>query len=250
MTDPTPVETPYGQLFVDPEELVIGRLLQADGEIPDISEEVAFFRKYLKPGDTAIDVGANYGLFTLALAQIVGADGHVCAFEPNKKLYTFWSETQVQRGLWTIYWSFLGMGKERTPGALRRDPRGSGGTQIIPWDRENHRDEDGVAIITLDHWVSHGNTHRPIKAIKIDAEGMDVDVLLGATTILKEDRPAVIFEWNPEAMGSLGKDPEQEFSQLIFLGAKTHYQTVDLNSSDYPEQLRGNVGFLPEELLD
>src|SRR5215211_3373977 len=37
------------------------------------------------PGDTVFDIGANYGVYSLTLAQKVGSDGQVCAFEPGEE---------------------------------------------------------------------------------------------------------------------------------------------------------------------
>ncbi|CAK8994979.1 unnamed protein product [Durusdinium trenchii] len=41
----------------------------------------------LRPGDVAIDVGANLGCYTVALAEAVGPRGHVIAFEPFRWLH-------------------------------------------------------------------------------------------------------------------------------------------------------------------
>lgn len=245
MIDPTPVDTPYGTLYVDPEELVIGRLLQADGQIPDISEEVAFFRKYLKPGDTAIDVGANYGLFTLALAQIVGKDGKIFAFEPNPDLLPYFYKTI--EGCDAKQWAAVhhAVGRASGVGVLRLDERGSGGTQVITASPTGGlRYFSAIEIVSLDEDIREFN--RPIKAIKIDAEGMDVDVLLGAEKILREDRPAVIFEWNPEAMKTLGKDPLTEMANLIYLSVRASYDVTDLHGELWPDPLLGNLAFVPE----
>lgn len=243
MTDPIPVPTPYGTLYVDPEELVIGRLLQEDGELPDISKELAFFRKYLNPGDTAIDVGANYGLFTLALAQVVGETGYVVAYEPNVDIIPHLKKTMEPLNGEVFR---CAAGRAQADGGYRLDPRGSGGTQVRP---EGVFGKDRrVKIWPLDE--STRNHTRPVKAIKIDAEGMDVDVLLGAEKILKEDRPVVIFEWNPEAMWSLGKHGLHEFVELINLGIRVGYTFTDLNGKELPNTMTGNLGYLPDELLD
>jgi len=45
--------------------------------------EIRFFRSMLKPGDTALDIGANFGLYTILAAKQVGREGRVLAFEPN-----------------------------------------------------------------------------------------------------------------------------------------------------------------------
>ena len=41
------------------------------------------FKKLVEPGDIAIDIGANRGAHTLALARAVGFEGRVIAFEPT-----------------------------------------------------------------------------------------------------------------------------------------------------------------------
>ncbi len=45
-------------------------------------ENINFLRRYLRPGDTVVDGGANVGMFTYAAAEAVAPDGHVHVFEP------------------------------------------------------------------------------------------------------------------------------------------------------------------------
>src|SRR3989304_509633 len=47
----------------------------------------ALFRKYLRPGDIFMDIGANIGYFTLLAASCVGPAGHVHSFEPNPETF-------------------------------------------------------------------------------------------------------------------------------------------------------------------
>ena len=39
--------------------------------------------RFLKPGDTSIDCGANQGIYALLMASLVGEQGHVIAIEPQ-----------------------------------------------------------------------------------------------------------------------------------------------------------------------
>src|SRR5262245_18753552 len=72
-----------------------GRGLRSDlpgGEVVYVSPECGYlswnpaeyaaFRSAVKPGMTALDVGANVGAYSLLLGQWVGANGAVFAFEP------------------------------------------------------------------------------------------------------------------------------------------------------------------------
>ena len=45
-------------------------------------DEIKFVRKLLKQGQRVIDIGANYGVYTLSMARLVGPAGRVWAFEP------------------------------------------------------------------------------------------------------------------------------------------------------------------------
>src|SRR5713101_7274358 len=67
------------RLFVDLADHVIGlNIVRGRYEV----DEIAFVRSVLKPGDTAIDVGAHIGFFTMQMAAMVGPTGAVYAFEP------------------------------------------------------------------------------------------------------------------------------------------------------------------------
>ena len=52
-------------------------------------EEQEFFRRYLRPDDDVIDVGANIGFFTLIFSTLVGKFGKVYAFEPHPRIYKY-----------------------------------------------------------------------------------------------------------------------------------------------------------------
>ena len=45
--------------------------------------EVDFIYRFAKPGMVALDIGANIGIYTLALASTLGASGKVFAYEPG-----------------------------------------------------------------------------------------------------------------------------------------------------------------------
>ena len=65
-----------------PDSHEASRLIYFSG-LPDPAEMI-FLKRYLRPGDRAIDAGANVGLYTLYIASLVGPDGHVLAFEPDQ----------------------------------------------------------------------------------------------------------------------------------------------------------------------
>ena len=59
-------------------------------------DEIGFVRRLLQPGEAAIDVGANYGLYTLAMARAVGPSGRVLAVEPASRTMA-WLRRSLER---------------------------------------------------------------------------------------------------------------------------------------------------------
>jgi predicted O-methyltransferase YrrM len=48
-------------------------------------DEIKFIRKIIHSGNHVIDIGANYGVYTLSIAKLIGSTGKVYSFEPAKK---------------------------------------------------------------------------------------------------------------------------------------------------------------------
>ena len=68
------------RIWMDPEFGSISNLVYFGDEYD--ADEMDFIRRYLRPGDTVIDAGANVGTYTLLSASVIGRTGKVHAFEP------------------------------------------------------------------------------------------------------------------------------------------------------------------------
>src|ERR1043165_865505 len=75
----------YGTMMYLRKDMYVGRSFAEYGEYSE--GEVDIFRQVLRPGDLALDIGANLGSHTLPLAQFVGPTGGVYAFEPQRILF-------------------------------------------------------------------------------------------------------------------------------------------------------------------
>ncbi len=154
----------------------------------------ACVRAILRPGQTAIDVGANLGYFTAVLAQCVGPAGRVWAFEPVPETYE----------LLTLCTS-LNDYAHVTP--IRSALGVADGSIEITYDRRHsgiatmHPDQPGgdtqpVQLRTLDTMIASGEVDRLPDLIKVDVEGHELDVLRGARQTIAEASPAIVFELN------------------------------------------------------
>src|SRR5690348_6502662 len=75
----------YGTMTYPRQDVYIGRSLTEYGEYSE--GEVDLFRQVLRPGDVALDIGANLGAHTLPLARLVEPSGRIFAFEPQRILF-------------------------------------------------------------------------------------------------------------------------------------------------------------------
>ena len=75
----------HGRLMYLLNDAYIGRSLDVYGEYSE--GEIDLFRQLLRPGDVAIDVGANIGALTVGMARLVQPGGAIVAFEPQRTIF-------------------------------------------------------------------------------------------------------------------------------------------------------------------
>jgi FkbM family methyltransferase len=143
---------------------------------------------------TAVDVGANVGMFTIALSAAVGPSGHVMAFEPFPP-----NLDRLQRNLHLNEIrnvDVLPLAVDRKDGAttlhLSNDPAFHSTTEIRERERSLH-ETITVPMASLDGaWTRAGSP--AVSVLKIDVEGGEFSVLSGATVLLAQCRPTILIE--------------------------------------------------------
>jgi FkbM family methyltransferase len=135
----------------------------------------------------AVDVGANKGTYTYALARLAKL---VWAFEPNPKMFNI-----LKRGAAAnVTASMLALSDRSGPAELRvpRMRKGGfsnqGGSLSTPKITENYRTVS-VEARRLDELKL-----QDIGFIKIDVEGFEAEVLAGARETIRQSRPAMLIE--------------------------------------------------------
>src|SRR5262245_3941932 len=87
----------HGRLCYLLTDSYIGRSLDIYGEYSE--GEIDLFRQLLRPGDVAVDVGANIGALTIGMARLVGPSGAVLAFEPQRVIFDILAQNIRLNGL-------------------------------------------------------------------------------------------------------------------------------------------------------
>ena len=150
-------------------------------------KEIAFVRRLLGPGMRAVDIGANYGTYTLAMAQAVGPDGRIWAYEPTSATAHHLRKTIARNDLAQVEMHQAALSDRTGTGRLRLDAQVELNRLAADGDGEE------VLLTTLD-FESPARAWGRIDFIKIDAEGGELDILRGGETFFAEQSPLVMFE--------------------------------------------------------
>jgi FkbM family methyltransferase len=158
---------------------------------PDVN---SWFAKTARPGETWLDIGANYGYTALSLAGLVGTSGRVFAFEPQLATCGCLSETVRINGLSQIAVVPMALGTTRSLELRQFEISGSMvvgcGTAEGPLET--------VMVANLDWlWPRISGDRKQIDGVKIDVQGMELDVLSGMKRLLKTYTPKLIVELHP-----------------------------------------------------
>ncbi len=212
------------RLFVDLSDHVIGlNIVRGRYEI----DEAAFARRTLTSGDTAIDVGAHIGFFTMQMAAAVGEAGHVYAFEPfdaNADLLERSIAENRLGDLVTFQRAAVGAAAGDATLTFAAETLNSGGAYLL---RDGARPLAGngtkrVPVVALDTLT----LRRPVRLIKMDVEGAEPQVVRGAERLVREDRPVILSELHPTQLErASGATADAFLGQMKALGYRA--QTID-----------------------
>lgn len=195
-------------------ESAFGHLMLVDGGdtaiVPHLIRHGFFDRNLtnligslLAPGMTFIDIGANFGTYTLFAAGKVGPEGQVIAIEAAPAIAALLFESVAMNGF-SRHCEVLrcAAGAEAGTVVLHQFASRQGGNTLLPHIADVAREKLGESVETceiecrtLDAIIAERRVSR-IDLIKIDVEGFEREVLLGARAALARFRPRLIVEWH------------------------------------------------------
>jgi FkbM family methyltransferase len=208
----------------------IGRSLEVYGEYSE--GEIDLFRQLLRRGDVAVDVGANIGALTIGMARLVGPEGAVLAYEPQRVIFDILSHNLRLNGLGNV------IAHQRAVGSA------GGTTRVPPLDYRQTNNFGGVALGGAQgedvEVVSLDSLALPrLRLLKVDVEGMEADVVAGARATIARLQPALYIE-NDRA------DRSQHLISLLFdAGYRLWWHITPLfnpkNFFGHPKDIFGDV---------
>ncbi len=229
---PVPCRLPYGGWFLAYGDTIGLRVLW--GALSGHSyadHEWRFFLRFLRPGMTVFDIGANQGYFTILASRALGASGKVFAFEPAPpEFLKLRTNLRINRCRNVVAESqAIGCSRGRTEFHLCLDYQGSfSSIRQQARDVTSRRELIEVPITMLDEYVRENNLES-VDLIKVDAEGGELDALKGATQVLRQLRPAVLCELADVRTRPWGYAARDIYSYLISFGYRW-YRFTDLGN--------------------
>jgi len=172
---------------------IVTRVLIAEGDW--FEQEMEFWRYWLKPGMTVIDVGANAGIYTFSAAKRVGATGRVFAIEPFSQCIQY---LKVTKQLNQLDWVTIcqGAASDRR-GTIRLSLASASELNKVVVDGDSQADQIGpfeeVSCFRLDDLIDQENLAQ-VDWLKIDAEGHEMQVLQGSDRLLEKFMPGILYE--------------------------------------------------------
>lgn len=172
-------------------------------------ETVRAYRRLLKPGDTALDIGANIGAHTMHLARCVSPTGKVIAFEPTAYAYNKLRQNIALNPMLAGLIQAEQIMLDNSDGTQMK-PQLYSSWQIHDMAASNHpkhggrlMDTTGAHNQTLDSYIA-GHKIGTVSLIKMDVDGHECQVLHGARELLQRDKPVLLMELMPYGLEEVG----------------------------------------------
>lgn len=162
------------------------------------------FCRLVRPGALIVDVGANFGLYAIESGRLSGGDATVVAFEPQPRQFALLEK------------NITGNGLARTIVAIQKAVSSKAGTAeffvaqsnsfsgLRDTGRSARSETISVEVTTLDEEPLLAG--QSVDLIKIDVEGAERDVLIGATALIGRSADVVIlFEATSKNQNAVGQ---------------------------------------------
>ncbi len=222
-------------------------------------ETVRVLRRVVRPGDTCLDVGANLGIHTCVLSDLVRPTGRVLSFEPLPLARAAAAALVRRRRLDNVRLFAVALSDGPREGRMVVPEReGSpwdgyafleraGASNVLPGRRFTGRRMVDFTSETLDG-VLQGEEVDRVDMIKLDVEGSELFVLEGGRRTLRRYRPLVLCELIPARCQRYGYAAADIMGVLADLGYKAFgcNETGEVTPTERPDSRRTDYLFATE----
>jgi FkbM family methyltransferase len=176
-------------------------------------DEYRSFREVVRPGMTALDIGANVGAYSLLLGQWVGPAGSVYAFEPAPLMFDgLVRHIELNDLARVVHPVRAAVG--RTSATAPLVVAGTRGESRLAGASDTGMPTIDVAVTTIDEFCAQH--HLTPAFIKVDVEGAELDVLRGARATIRRSLPqlSLFVEMHPGVWPMVGVSRQDILTEL------------------------------------
>lgn len=192
-------------LFKGVTRIIIYKKLKLFLQIDDWIQEIIYFlgdyekaeletlKLFLQKDSVFIDIGANFGLYTLNASKLIGQNGHIISFEPFYQNFNSLKKNILLNNLKNIKIEKLAIGEINGVLKMYYDDKEKNLGMASMIQMKSGRKED-VNVVSLDSYLESKTFIKKIDLIKIDVEGFEYSALMGMQNTLITYSPSIIIE--------------------------------------------------------
>ena len=186
--------------------------------------------RFLRPDSVALDIGANIGVTSAILSQHL-SEGYIFAFEPGASIFRA-LQTNIETNRLTNVKAF-NMAVAETSGAVLFSENSAYGSISKSGTETRSTSVDDIAADL-----------KRLDFIKIDVEGFEKNVLLGAKETISKFNPVIYMEYNPWCQLVNSRTSPFEFAEWILDNFKYLFAVIPGEAprlKEYPKQSAGQI---------
>jgi len=182
--------------------------------------EMDLFKKTVKKGWTVLDIGANIGYPSLLLSSLVGENGKVIAFEPDKNNIQMLEKNIKANNCKNITIVPMAVSDHTGVGTLYISSSHSGDHRIYDLPDEKRKAQNINTIRLDDYFKSSGK----IDFVQMDVQGAEEVVFKGMKSLLNRNKSInILLEFWPEGLRKMGSSPVDFLKMIEKLGFQLAY---------------------------
>jgi FkbM family methyltransferase len=224
-----PIKGRHGTFYSVVNDSYIGRSLEEYGEWAQ--GEMPIYEKFIHKDAIVIEIGSHIGSLTIPISKLCKT---LFTFEPQRLLFQLLNTNLIINNIDNVYPYMYALGKENKQILLKEfdsnkiNPKtglNTGGIRLS--QIETSLNGYPIKMVRLDDVIPK---ELKISFIKIDAETMELDIIEGAETIIKKDRPIMYVESNPFSDQSL-ENKIKNLEYNIYASYPDYYSEDNINKN-------------------
>jgi len=155
-------------------------------------DEIVFIQEFIKPDMQTLDIGANYGLYSTAIANNLGENGKLWCFEPTQNTADALRKT-ITKNQFDEKIELIQAGLSDHTGQATFFTSPNAELNSLTQTNSTTGEEQTIELLTLDQCLEkyHWET---LDFIKLDAEGEELNILKAGQKTLSTYSPLIMFE--------------------------------------------------------